>query len=222
MDTQDALSPTLRMVGIRLIGMDVGPQFVNPLSLSVNGVTDDSWLCEKGSQIGITECSFSYTNGVSVEASEDTISFTHTGIQDPSVEVLSTGLAERYIDCFGAGNWFSVVLEFRGVVDLQPILETSEGRVWHTFVDQLAHRSVPPQFRLNLYYTYPDRRLSVDLIDRWPARTSQVAVSGTVFRDLPSDGGEAKIRISQIMDGWRSDWEEVAEVTGRWVKVTLA
>ena len=53
----------LQTLTVNLIGFEPISQFVNPVTLYVNGVVDDTWVCEKGALIGITESSFSYTNG---------------------------------------------------------------------------------------------------------------------------------------------------------------
>ena len=108
-------SPGLRGVllelTVRLDGYDFGAQFVNPLSLYWNGVVDDTWHCEPGAQIGVTESNFTYTNGVHIEATSDELLF-KSRASSPRGPALAPELAQKYVESFGADHWIGVSLEF--------------------------------------------------------------------------------------------------------------
>ena len=67
----------LGVCSVELHGGGVEPQFVNPETSEVQrcGLTRE-WTCNRV-QIGITESAIGYTNGLHIDASENSVSFGH-------------------------------------------------------------------------------------------------------------------------------------------------
>ena len=115
MSTQESssrLTGALQALTVKLNGYDFSAQFVNPLSLHWAGVVDETWICEPGVQIGLTESSFTYTNGVHIEATGDELLFRDAGDPAGQRPMLVPQLVQKYVDSFGISDWIGVSLEF--------------------------------------------------------------------------------------------------------------
>ena len=216
------LTLSLQMLAISLSGIDANPQFVNPLTLSANGVTDESWVCDKGVQVGITESSFRYTNGMVVEATSDTLTFRQVGDLSGEDCALSLGVATRYISAFDADNWFAATLDFGGRIWLPPDQPYTLASLWDQVGSQMAHKRATPLFSTNVFYRYSDRSLSVN-VSRGPRfAEGSIACSGSVHRDLDHSADQGPERqIERICAGWTSDWQDVVAVANLLVNASL-
>ena len=120
------LAAGLQSLSVNLIGYESNAQFVNPLTLLWNQVVDETWVCEMGAQIGLTQSSFTYTNGVQVEAYEDHVSFKQSGSPLGASNTLAAEIASRYVDAFGAANWMAVSIEFLGAIPISSLAEFAD------------------------------------------------------------------------------------------------
>ena len=210
-----AFTVVLQMFAVELSGIDLDPQFINPATLQFNGVVDKDWICENGIRIGITESNFSYTNGVQVEASDETVCFRHSGIELAEGSALSAELAKRYAVGFDDDNWFGISLEFGGVIVLSGDPTPASVSVWSSFVDRLTHHGVSPRFHTSAFYNYPDRRLVVELFQNPGSSHTPLGCVARIHRHLEySQQVETEHRLESVLSSWRSDWKDaVAAIT---------
>ena len=200
---------SLESVTITLIGYESNAQFVNPLTLLSNRVVDESWVCEMGAQVGLTESRFSYANGVQVEAFEDNVIFRQKKRIHDSDFVTVVGLASRYVEAMGAGDWMGVSFEFLGQIDLPSNRDVVDPEIWPTLSRQLTRDGVEPRFGTNVFYSYPDRRLRVDLSLDPRSGFNELTCVGWVSRELSMDSYEAERQLGIAFGGWESDWQGV-------------
>ena len=220
-EASPAITATLQTFTVNLIGFEGNPQFVNPLALHSNGVVDEDWVCEKGVQIGLTQSSFSYTNGVQVEAFEDTVSFTHRGAPLVPSTALSAKLAKRYIDVLDAKNWIAISLEFMGRTELPRDSATSGTELWPSFADQVVLQGVQPRIGTDAFFLFPDRRLRVELNLAQGSDPAYLSCSGWVHRLLGSAPDQTQSKLHSVLDSWESDWGEVIEAASSLLAATL-
>lgn len=216
------LTVVLRMFAVELSGIDLDPQFVNPATLQFNGVIDKGWICEKGVRIGITESNFSYTNGVQIEASDDTVCFRHSGPELNDGSALSAELARRYAVGFDDDNWFAISLEFGGVVELARDTVLADVLSRPTFADHLIYDGVAPRFNASAFYNFPDRRLMVDLFQNPGTSHMQLSYVARIHRYLDHDRDEqAEHKLETVLSRWQSDWQNAATALIRLAEATL-
>ena len=149
------LTVELRMFAVELSGVDVDPQFVNPATLQFNDVVEMGWTCEKGVKTGITESTLSYTNGVQIEAFDETVRFQHSGPNFNAGGPFSAEIAKRYVEAFGVDSWFGVSLEFAGPIGLDGYPENIGVSVPPALPSRLTHNGVIPRVRSGALYQYP-------------------------------------------------------------------
>ena len=222
MSTQEGssrLAGSLQALTVRLIGYDFSAQFVNPLSLHWNGVVDETWICEPSVQIGLTESSFAYTNGVHVEASGDELLFRHSGTSVAQGPVLAPQLAGRYVDSFGIGNWIGVSLEFSTRVrERNSAPDTTspiDSLVWPGLLNRLAINDVRPVVGSTVLYTHPDRTIRIEVVLDSHSDPSGLSCTGQIHRDLAGSPEEALNQLQMILANWESDWKEVLSTAGQ-------
>ena len=208
----------LGMRSVELYSDGVEPQFVNPETLKFNGVVDEEWTCNHV-QIGITESGIGYTNGLHIEASENTVSFGHV----PTDNIpLSAESASRYVKSRVDDEWVAVVFEFLGTIEPTTEIDSAGGPLQPHLLEQLVHGDVRPAFRSGALYQYPDRILQIDL--RQPVDTDEDRIewSARVSRSVASDEeGQTKDRLLAILSGWDTDRENAIEGLLRLVRATL-
>ena len=203
----------LQMLAVSLVGVGANPQFVNPATLLANNVVDGSWVCEKGVQIGITESTFRYTNGVRVNAGDDTLTFRQFGDLGGDAVVLSPDLAMRFVAAFDADDWFAVNLEFGGRLFLPPDQSVSLASLWDRFSEKITHEGVVPSFSTNAFYRFQDRNMAVSLRGAPRPEQGYIMCSGSVRRNLDDDSSEEPgTQLQQVCTNWASDWSEVASI----------
>ena len=208
----------LGMCSVELYSDGVEPQFVNPETLKFNGVVDEEWTCNHV-QIGITESAISYTNGLHIEASENTVSFGHV----PTDNIpLSAERASRYVKSRVNAKWVAVVFEYLGTIESATETDSADGPLQPHLLEELIHDDVIPAFRCGALYQYPDRILQIDL--RQPVDTDEDRIewSARVSRSVASDEeGQTKDRLLTILSGWDADRESAIESLLRLVRATL-
>ena len=198
------------------------PQFVNPATLQFSGVVESDWICEKGVRIGIMESNFSYTNGVQIEASDDTVCFRHSGAELADGGALSAELAKRYAAGFDYDNWFAISLEFAGVIELTAYPVSAGESPWPSFADHLIHDGVLPDYRTNAFYDCPDRRLMVELFQSSRSNHTQLNCLARVHRYLDhNQDGQSEHQLESVLTGWKTDWEDAVAAVTRLAEATL-
>lgn len=204
-----SLAVGLQSLTVNLIGYESNAQFVNPLTLLWNRVVDETWVCEMGAQIGLTKSSFTYTNGVRVDAFEDNVSIRQGGSPLAPDAVLSMDFARRYVDAFGAGNWMAVAVEFLAEISISANPEYVGLETWPGIAEDVALRDIQPRFGTNVFYSFPDRRLRVE-ISRDPGSVpSGLTCFAWIHRELSPDPHQAQSELHSVLSGWETDWEEV-------------
>ena len=216
MSTQEGSS---RLVGsllefaVRLHGYDLGAQFVNPLSLHWNGVVDETWICEPGVKIGITESSFSYTNGVNIEATGEELLFRGSRLSSSQESALALQAAKKYTSSFGVGNVAGVSLEFtvriRERTNTPDVPDPIDSLVYPGLLRRLNIEGVQPAVGSTVAYAYPDRVTRVELVMDSNLDPLGIQCNGIVYRDLAEPAEEAQGQLQSIFENWRSDWTEV-------------
>jgi hypothetical protein len=214
------LEVSLRSLAVNLIGFESNSQFVNPLTLYSNGIVDETWVCENGAQIGLLRSSFSYTNGVHVEAFDETISFRQIGTSISPSAALSTKLARKYIAAFNISDWHAVSVEFEAMAELSGESAADPSLSWPPFIDDLVFRDAQPRFGTNVFYYHPDRRLRIE-IGRSP-NSNSLSWLAWVYRPLDSDQSQAESQLKAALEDCQSDWEDVVNVASRLLAATIA
>ena len=212
MVSQESLPPlvvNLQTLTVNLIGDEGNVQFVNPHTFYWNGAVDQTWVLQRGARIGFTQSSFSYTNGVQVEASRDTISFRQQGDSLTPNGVLSVNLAKWYANAFGAAGLFEVSVEFSARIDIAahyvaPFLKSSLQ-----FADHLVSHPNQPAFGTFAVVPYPDRTLRVDFSYVPWSDPNCLTCTGQVSRQLSDDINQGLSELHLAIDRWPADWLDV-------------
>ena len=199
----------LQSVSVNLIGLESNAQFVNPLTLQWNRVVDETWVCEMGSQLGLTHSSFTYTNGVQVEAAEENVTFRHRGSFLTPETVLSVELARRYVEAFGPGDWMAISTEFLAEISPKVFLDSVDTDSWPRFESQLSLNAVLPRFGANVLYSYPDRILRVELSRDLSSEGADLTCIAWIHRELSPNPNRSQGELQSALEGWESDWAEV-------------
>lgn len=208
----------LGVCSVGLYGGGVEPQFVNPETLKFNGVVDEEWTCNRV-QIGITESAIDYTNGLHIEASENTVSFGHVPTDNIPLSVESAG---RYIETRVDNEWVAVVFELLGTIEPAAETESADGALQPHLLEELVHGDVKPAFRCGALYQYPDRILQIELLQPVDSGEDQIEWRASVSRSVASDEeGQTKDRLLAILSGWDTDRENAIEGLLRLVRATL-
>ena len=208
----------LGMCSIELHSDGLEPQFVNPETLRLTGVASEEWTYSRV-QIGITESAISYTNGLHIEASENTVSFAHVPTDNTS---LSSESASRYIESRESSEWVGVVFEFVGTIEPATTADNADGSFQPHLLEQLIHDDVKPAFKSGAFYEYPDRILQIDLLQPVDSIEGRIEWRARVTRTIASDDeGQAKDQMLAILSGWDADRESVIEGLLRLVRATL-
>ena len=216
-----AFEVSLETLNINLICVESSAQFVNPLTLYSNGIVDETWVCEKGAQMGLTHSTFSYTNGVEVEAVEDVVGFRHDASPLIPSAVLSAKLAKRYADALGIGNFIAVSMEFAARIKLLGKFAASSETPWPPIVDSLVLQGVQPRFSAEVFYVFPDRSLRAELGCVPNSNPTELTCNGWVHRYLEGTPDQARSTLQTTLDGWESDWGEVIDAASRLFEATL-
>ena len=204
-----SLAVGLQSLTVNLIGYESNAQFVNPLTLLWNRVVDETWVCEMGAQIGLTQSSFTYTNGVRVDAFEDNVSIRQRGSPLAPDAVLSMDFARRYVDAFGAGNWMAVAVEFLAEISMSANPDHVGLKTWPGIGEKIALGDIQPRFGTNVFYFFPDRRLRVEISRDSGSAPTSLTCFAWVHRELNSDPHQAQSELHSVLGGWETDWEEV-------------
>lgn len=219
----DEVSPnspaSLQGVTANLFGYESNCQFINPMTLSSNGMVDESWICESGAQIGLTRSSFSYTNGVQVEAYDDIVSFRHRGTPLAPSEALSTWLARRYVEVFDASNWIGCSIEFFATISLSDMPSFAP---WPHFSAALSIEDVRPRIGVNAIYQFPDKRVRVDMDQSARPDADSLNCYGWVYRPLTDSADDNQVALESCLENWQSDWQDVLGVISGLIEATPA
>ena len=205
------LTTSLEMVAVELYGTNVHPQFVNPMTLEINGVVEADWT-HSGSQIGVIESTFRYSNGLEIEASEQTLRFEHVPTADG---FLSPETAIRYVNAFGEGNWGMVVVEFGGIWKLTSKPDDGDVQLRHRGEDILTDNGVVPSFHAGALYQYPEHTLQAEIRQ---LGTDQYEFRASVNRRVPKD---VENGLQATISRWESDWQDACLIISRLIRATL-
>ena len=212
------LSVNLEMFAIELSGMNVNPQFVNPATLQFNDVVDEAWTYA-GVQTGVTESNVRYTNGLQIEAFEDTVRFQHVTADGG---FLSAEIARRYVETFGGDSWFMVALEFGGTIELFSEPDRASESLRPVSVDSLIQNDVVPVFRAGALYPYPEHTLQVELQQPVGSDNGWFECGALVNCSLaPSEVEETENRLQSVLSEWESHWGDAASALIRLARATL-
>jgi hypothetical protein len=162
-----------------------------------------------GSQLGLTHSSFTYTNGVQVEAAEENVTFRHRGSFLTPETVLSVELARRYVEAFGPGNWMALSTEFFAEISPKVFSNSVDTDGWPGFENQLSLNGAVPRFGANVLYSYPDRILRVELSRDLSSESPDLTCIAWVQRELSPNPDRSKGELQSALEGWESDWTEV-------------
>lgn len=209
----------LRKFAVTLIGIELNPQLVNPVTLRLNDIVDESWKSNRGAKIGITESNLGYANGVEVEASDETLRFCHSASSFETGEVLSAILAKRFIDVFGVDDWWAIRFDFGGQINAEVLAMKPEMGV-QSLADHLTIGNVVPSCNFTTHFQFPDKSLNVQLSHDAAADNSHVSCLGSVFHCTEEYiDAEGNNKIGPWLANWKSDWQEVAQAVIRLHKV---
>ena len=212
------LTVALETFAVELSGVNLNPQFVNPATLQFNDVVDEGWTYA-GVQIGVTESNVRYTNGLQIEAFEDTVRFQHV-LTDGGF--LSAEVARRYVEKFGGDSWLMIALEFGGTIELFSEPDSTSESLRPVSVDSLTHNDVIPAFRAGALYLYPEHTLQVELQQPVGSRNGWFECGALVNRSLvPNEVEETETRLQSVLSEWESHWKDAASALIRLAKATL-
>ena len=194
-----------------LRGDDLEPQFITPDSLKTEEIVDRHWELRKGSKLGITSCSFGYTNGVSVMCSREFLSFHQTNMLLPREEVLCVDVARKYLATFGGDDWTRAYLSLYGFIQVQMTSSLPKAH-WFGLGSHWKYREVSPQIQLTATYQRHGKETRVDLYERTSepglVRFSCHISSGE--QDWHGQNSSEEIRAT--LKQWETDWDESREL----------
>ena len=215
------LTVVLRAFTVELMGLEVEPQYINPVTLEANDVVDSLWRLDSGTLVGISRSRFGYANGVEVEAEQESLSFRHIAADLVVEEALSAELASRYVKAYGEEDLFGIGMVFQGEVkvpDAPDLVGPFDSAV---LTDKLALRNVAPSaYRIGVTHSFEPEQprpssLSVDLF-------RGVAISGVhftaqAFHEVvgPQHTWHAINSADSILSRWQSVWSDVVDVVTR-------
>lgn len=212
------LTIVLRAFAVELSGVNMAPQFINPATLKFNDVVDEGWTYSDV-EVGMTESSVSYTNGLQIEAFEQTLRFQHV---HTGGEFLSAEIARRYVEAFGDDSWFAVRLEFGGTMELAGESDSADIPLQPNLLDRMTHHDVVPAFRAGALYPYPEHALQIELQQPADSINGWFECAAQVNRLLvPDEAEEDNGRLQAILSGWESDWADSALALTRLASATL-
>ena len=200
---------------IHLIGYDSGAvaQFVNPLTFHWNNIAEPGWACEPKVSVGITRSTFAYTNGVQIEATENNVVFKQEGTPLDMAQILIAGVAQRYVDAFGADRWGAVSSEFTVRIAPQASVRLA-GSTLPELLDRLVSDGVRPQLQISTQYALSDKEVAVVVCPDEHPYTS-IFCSGRVLRELNEEPKQALTELGAILGDWQTEWEEIIGVIVR-------
>ena len=202
------LPVTLDSLTVSLTGDHSNTQFVNPHTFLWNGVVDNSWVLQRGAQVGITRSNFGYTNGVRVEASGDSINFRRDGVTLQGNDAFNVDIAQRYVSAFGLGDTYEFVVQFSSSIEVPEEFLASYLRPKIPFVDHLASHSTRPAFGTFASFQHDNRSVRVDLVYIPQSDPNSLTCFGQVTRQLAEDDNYALSEFYSAMSRWQADWAE--------------
>ena len=222
-DTGPALSMTWQMFAVTLNGLDVNPQFVTPDTLRYNGVVDSEWTLSKGALFGLSHSAFTYSNGVSVTASEESLCFRQTGDSLNGDDVLCDRLMERYLAAALPGTWFSALTEFGILVDVASEPDGIKGHDLPGLVEGLKFEGVyADSLRTFFSYQIDGRRLSVNLsVSTAEDDEGLLTCHGSVQRYLDERLTDGPERLLSLISDWLADYRDVVGAVERYISAVV-
>ena len=219
-----SLVPILRTFDVTLSGIAVTPQFINPATLALNAIIDDTWPVDPEAQIGITTSNFRYANGVQITSEDETVCFSHSDPDLRAEDFLSADIANRFASTFSISSWFAVSLEFSGAIHL-PGPAVSEDQIRPSpFMYSLRHNSATPHLHTSASYHYSDYSLTVELSEIITAAQPFLNFSARNYRVLSDEdrGDLEPYHLEVILANWRSHWGEATSAVSRLAEATTA
>ena len=222
-DTGLALSMAWQMFAVTLNGIDVNPQFVTPDTLRYNGLVGGDWTLTKGALFGPTRSSFAYSNGVSVTASEESLSFRQTGGSLNEDDVLCDRLMERYLAAELPGTWFSALTEFGILVDVASEPDGIKDSDPPGFVEGLKFEGVyADNLRTSFSYQIDGRRLSVNLyVSTAQEDEGLLQCHGSVHRYLDGSLDDGPEQLLSLIGFWLADYRDIVGAVERYVSAVM-
>ena len=174
-----------------------------------------------GAQIGLTRSSFTYTNGVQVEAFESNITFRQQGHPLVPKDILIIDLARRYVDAFSADGWMALSMDFVGSVVHSDDSGLADLDKWQSLADRIALKGIQPRFGTSAFYSLPDQRLRVEISQNPYSESRELNSFGLLYRDLTPDTEQPQTELYSALNGWEADWEEIIKATKLLLTIAL-
>ncbi len=154
--------------GIRCYTFDTNPAHVNPDYLRFNGIAMDDWVIVRPVVVGQQYSRVNYSNGLSVVAADDHISFIQTNLTDQTVDVMTPQFAMRYLEASPESLTFgSISLNPTCFIRSLPGPESSDF-AHKPLAPQLAvrYRDEEPQVAIRSQYRFHGERVVITVSER--------------------------------------------------------
>ena len=157
------LQLTLSALVIRLYAYDTNPSHINPDFLRFNDVVPADWTVVTPvlAQPGFSRTN--YSNGLSVVASNDYVSFAQAGLLDPNVPLIVPDVASRYLRLPPPGLTFdSVSVEPACILMYPPhAMPPVQPQATYHFDIAIPANGIEPEIAVRSTYRFPDRNIAV-------------------------------------------------------------
>lgn len=199
-----ALSFVIRLVGY---DSDAFAQFVNPLTFHWNNVVEPSWVCEPSVVVGLTRSSFTYTNGVQVEATRSDVAFKQEATPLELNQAPIVGVVGRYVEAFGVDRYEAIAFEFAARISPLAVTQLA-GSNLSEFLGRLKLNDINPRLEISTRYDSPNKVVAVTVGPEASPQSDYVICSGTVYRILDDDPERASAELRSILASWDTAWQE--------------
>ena len=135
-------------------------RYLTPGTLLSNNLVDDAQQLI-AAKIGVNESYIEYDNGLSIEALDNIIRFTHVRTSEDFEGFVSDTVSKHYMTIVD-NVWFAVALKFGGLMRLVDTdSEESASYLRVNRLPTLIHNDVVPTFGATLSYVFDDHQFDI-------------------------------------------------------------
>ena len=193
------------------------PQYLNWWTLFVNNVIHSDWVLEIGSEVGLLRSFMSFTNGISMEISDQNIQFTFEGQFAMEDGQRVSAAAKQFWQYWTTPEPTTPSdLSFMVVGKLEAILPEQPAEVqWPSFLGAIHRESTTPKIvRANAEHQRQQGILDVSVSSFPPYDGRQLDYTGLLthtFSENEPEGIQAKVET--ILSNWASELEDLQDAT---------
>ena len=204
------------------------PGVINPEFLRFNEISEPSWEIGRPLILGSDHAHVSYSNGTSVVARRDYISFRQSAPRDTERslvtplepdDILCVGMAERYLNTLVADGPYEIVsIDPSGWIEIprahflrlsSPLLELAR---------RVPSGGTTPTVQARVSYDLPGKEIILYISETLPAVSDEVVrlhIAGEILHGIPEEMDSPPSQIEFILrtlGNWKRDIQEFNEL----------